>query len=252
MLLRSRLVNSAVAFALACLVMITLHELAHAAVALLQGNSPTLGAFSVDPHATTDGERIATALGGPLFSLVSGVVVLTLPTSRLPAFWGLAVLWFGLLSVQEFSGYLITGPFAGVGDIGQALELSNAPAYVGWIGFVVGWAITYVVGRIAVRRLITFTDSDTALAPQLRELGLFAWLTGVVIVLILSLGLFDGGGDGPFEALGLIASGIFLIFVRLFMTEGMRSSGAPVRFGVPAVGMVALIVVALARQILFR
>ncbi|MGU3435811.1 hypothetical protein ACNHUS_22675 [Actinomycetes bacterium M1A6_2h] len=250
-MLRSRLLNSAIGFALACLVMITLHELAHAAVALLQGNSPTLGAFSVDPHATSDGERIATALGGPLFSLVSGIVVLTLPTSGLPAFWRLAVLWFGLLSVQEFSGYLITGPFAGVGDIGQALALSDAPAWVGWLGFVIGWAITYVIGRIAVRRLITFTGADAELGPQLRELGLFAWLTGVVIVVVLSIGLFDGGGDGPFEALGLVASGIFLIFVRLFMTSE-APSGPPTRFGVPTVGIAALLVVAVARQILFR
>jgi hypothetical protein len=252
MLMRSRLVNSAVGFALACLVMITLHEFAHAAVALLQGNSPTVRAFSVDTGADSDGERIATALGGPLFSLVSGLVVLTLPVDRLPTFWRLTVLWFGLLSVQEFSGYLITGPFAGVGDIGRALELSGSPAWVGWIGFVIGWAITYFVGRVAVRRLIAFTDADAPLAPQLREVGLFAWLTGVVIVLVLSIGLFDGGGDGPFEALGLIASGIFLIFVRLFMTDAKRTPGSSARFDVPVVGVVVLIVVAVLRQVFLR
>jgi hypothetical protein len=115
--------------------------------------------------------------------------------------------------VQEFSGYLITGPFAHVGDIGTVLETTHAPAVLGWLGFLVGWAITYLLGRHAVRRLTQFTSADRPLGVQLRALGLFAWLPGAVLVMVLSLGLLAAGGVGVvlFEAFGVLSSGIFLV-----------------------------------------
>jgi hypothetical protein len=111
-----------------------------------------------------------------VLSLVTGLAVLALPVTKLEPFWRLAVLWLGLwlglLSVQEFSGYLITGPFADIGDIGSVLAVTDAPAVLGWLGFVLGWVLTYLLGRYAVRRLVAFTDPRKPLAPQLRALGL--------------------------------------------------------------------------------
>ncbi len=54
---RSQLVNSAVAFAAACLVMITVHELGHVIGALAQGNAPVMYGFSVQDHSATDRHR---------------------------------------------------------------------------------------------------------------------------------------------------------------------------------------------------
>ena len=249
---RALLLNSAVAFAVACLVMVTAHEAAHAVAALAQGNHPVVHGFSVEDGSRTDRQDIVTALAGPFFSLVSGLVVLGMPTGRLGAFWALTVLWTGLLSVQEFSGYLITGPFAHVGDIGSALETSGAPGIVGWIGFVLGWAITYLLGRHAVRRLARFTSRTGPFAPQLRAVGLFAWLLGVAAVIVLSLGLL-GAGDVPFavvafEALGLLTSGIFLVFVRLVMA-GAEPGPSPSLTGLPVAGTAVLLVLALGRQL---
>ncbi len=250
---RSQLVNSAVAFATACLVMITVHELAHVIGGLAQGNAPVMYGFSVEDNSTGDREQIVTALAGPLLSLVTGLGILALPLSKLAPFWRLAVVWMGLLSVQEFSGYLITGPFAHVGDIGSVLEITHAPAVVGWLGFLVGWGITYLLGRHAVRRLVGFTSADRPLAPQLRALGLFAWLLGAGLVIVLSIGLLTAGGVGGdivvFEAFGVLSSGIFLIFVRVFM-RGLEPPGAePAAWATPWAGIVVLVVVATARQL---
>lgn len=246
------LITSAVAFALACLVMVTLHEAAHAVAGLLQGGSPTMYAYAVDTTGLDDGQQIVTALAGPLSSLVSGLVVLALPRASLGAFWRLAVLWLGLLSVQEVSGYLITGPFVRAGDIGAALELSGAPAVVGWIG-VVGWAGTYLLGRHAVRCLAGMVVDDAPHGPQLRALGLLAWLLGTAIVVAASLGVFTAGEVGIgivfFQAFGVLAAGIFLVFVRLFLPATGRARPADVPSGFPVAGLVVLVVVAVARQV---
>ncbi len=252
---RAQLVNSAVAFALACLVMITVHELGHAVVSVAQGNAPVMFGFSVDSRTATDRQHVATALAGPVLSLVAGLAILALPVTKLEAFWRLAVLWLGLLSVQEFSGYLITGPFANIGDIGSALALTDAPAVLGWLGFLLGWVLTYLLGRYAVRRLVAFTHPGQPLAPQLRALGLFAWLVGAGLVVLLSLGLLTAGGVGGavvlFEALGVLSSGIFLIFVRVFMRGLEPSQVQPAALATPWAGIIALLVVAAARQLAF-
>ncbi len=141
-----------------------------------------------------------------------------------------------------------------VGDIGSVLEITHAPVVAGWLGFLVGWGITYLLGRHAVRRLVGFTSPDQPLAPQLRALGLYAWLLGAGLVIVQSLGLLTAGGVGGdvvvFEAFGVLSSGIFLIFVRVFM-RGLEPSGvepAP-PLATPWAGIVVLAVVAIARRL---
>lgn len=250
---RSRLLTSGIAFTLAFLVMVTLHELAHAVAGKALGGSPVMYGFNVDQGGQTNPEAILTALAGPVFSLLSGVVVLALPTDRLPPVWRLVVLWLGLLSVQEFSGYLITGPFTHVGDIGSVLARSNVPAVVGWVGFLVGWALTYVLGRHATARFARLTTPHEPLAPQLRALGLFAWLAGVAAVMILSVGLLTAetvtAGEVVFEALGLLASGIFLIFVRFFLPLAQRQPRQGATFTIPMTALVVVVVAAVLRQL---
>lgn len=74
------------------------------------GFRPLIRASTETDQATAVGTQVTILLAGPVWSLISGVAVLVLP--RLPArnaFWRLAVLWFGLVSVQEFAGYLVDG-----------------------------------------------------------------------------------------------------------------------------------------------
>lgn len=247
---RSRLLCSALAFALALLVAITLHEAAHAVAALVQGRAPVMYGYAVDDDSVTDTEDVVTALAGPVVSLLLGLAALSLPVRPRSPFWALTLLWGGLVAVQNVAGYLITGPFANIGDIGEVLRVTSAPAVVGWIGFLVGWAITAWLGRTAVRRLSAFVVTDEPLAPQLRDLGLFAWLLGAVLSAVLSIGALGpadlSGGEQAFVVLGSLTSGIFLFFVRTFLDQ-VRPAGHAVALTVPAAGVAALLVVALAR-----
>lgn len=242
------LVSSTVAFALALLVMITLHELAHAAAALSLGLSPVLGPFSVDTGGVTAAQNATTAAAGPLFSLVSGLMLLALPRFGTP-FTRVFVLWFGLVSVQEFSGYLITGLFVPGGDVGTVLSATGAPFWVGVLAFVVGVLGTAWAGHVATARLLALVDPASVVGDQLRRLGLFAWLLGSALALVLSAAQFDTSGDGLFEMLGTVTVGLFLCFVRVFMRR-LDVPGEALRFGWPWVGIGFLLVVAVLRQVL--
>ena len=251
-MLRSRVVNSAVAFALAVLVSITLHELSHAVTGLLQGGSPELFPFSVEQGGgRTEGEQIATALTGPVFSLLSGLLILAAPLSGAAPFWRLAWLWLGVTSVQSTFGYLITGPFAADGDVGRVWDLTGTPALVAWLGFAAGWAGTAALGWYVARHFGALISDRDAMRSELPQLGVYGWLVGTVLALVVSLPVLGAGDVGFdiafFSALGLMACGVCVAFLGLFQPRVLGAVAAGVRFGVPTVGLVALVVVALFR-----
>ncbi len=245
---RFLLLNSAVAFALALMTMVTLHELAHAVTALSLGLNATLHSGSVYvPNYRSDSERITTALAGPFFSLISGLLILALPRFG-RGFWRLFVMWLGLLSVQEFVGYLMTAPFVTFGDIGQALRLAGAPFWTFILSFLLGLAGMFLLGRAATRRLLEFTREGTdSISDQLSSLGLFAWLLGVLAVIVLGAGSDSLSRDGLFELAGGISSGIFLVFVRLVM-KGALVRGQGLVAGWPVVGMVLVVLFSIFRH----
>jgi hypothetical protein len=247
---RLLLVNSAVAYTIALMVMITLHELAHAAAGLAQGLRPTVYPNQVAYAVTgTAGQQLTTALSGPVASLLIGLALLAaFPVAR--GFWGLLLFWLGTLDVQEFCGYLVTGPFFSAGDIGAALHLLAAPAWAYALVFLAGAAGTVALGRVATRRLLSMTSpGGGSSSTQLRFLGLFAWLLGTGLFILASVPnpsrLFTP--IGLFELLGAITAGIFVLAVRFFMgREHPPQRGLTV--GWPIAGIVLMVAVALVRH----
>ena len=211
---RALFINSTIAFALAALLMFTVHELGHAVAAISFGFHPVVRPFSVDYGTATKVQNIVTLLAGPFVSLLLGIMFLAMPRVG-KGFWRLLCLWLGLNGVQTFTGYLITAPFGGVGDIGGTLHILYAPFWIGLVIFAVGWIGTFLLGRLATARLLGFTDPASDIPGQLRSVGLFAWLAGVLVVLIFSIGSFDASIQGIFEVFGILTSGIYLDNVRL-------------------------------------
>jgi hypothetical protein len=246
---RSLFINSTIAFALAALVMFTLHELGHAAAAISFGYHPVVRPFSVDYGPATKTQNIVILLTGPFVSLVLGMMFLAMPLVG-KGFWRLLFLWLGLNGVQTFTGYLITAPFGGIGDIGGTLSILNAPLWVAILVFVVGWIGTILLGRLATIRLLGFTDPSSDIPGQLRSAGLYAWLAGVLVILIFSIGSFDASSVGVFEAFGIVTSGIYLTLVRTFLPH-VKGSGEPLELHFPVIGSVLLVIIALIRLLIF-
>jgi hypothetical protein len=243
------LLNSCCAYALALMMTITVHEFGHAFAALALGFTPTVRPASVDYGTAPPSMEVIIALAGPFVSLVTGVLLLIASravTDR--GFWHMGVLWLGALGVQEFSGYLMTGPFVSFGDIGKALELLAAPGWVYALTFAVGVGGTVLLGAIVTRWLMELTDPEgVGFAGQLRSLGLFAWLIGSAIV--IGVGGFDNifSTVGFFEVLGTLTIGIFLLWVRFYM-DRLRVVPRGASVGWPVVGIVLVILLAIARH----
>jgi hypothetical protein len=246
---RTLFINSTIAFAMAALVMFTVHELGHAIAAISFGLHPVVRPFSVDYGTATKTQNIVILLAGPFVSLVLGMIFLAMPRVG-KGFWRLLSLWAGLNGVQTFTGYLITAPFGGVGDIGGTLHILNTPLWVGLVIFAVGWIGTFFLGRLATVRFLGFTDPASDIPPQLRSVGLFAWLAGVLVVLIISIGSFDTSIQGIFEVFGVLTSGIYLSLVRYFLPR-VKGSGEPLKMQFPVVGSILLVAIALLRLLIF-
>jgi hypothetical protein len=212
------LLNSGCAYTLALMMTLTIHEFGHALAALAMGFTPTVRPASVDYGTAPPDVQVIVALAGPFVSLTTGILFLIVSravTDR--GFWRIVVLWLSALGVQEFSGYLMTGPFVAFGDIGKALQLLAAPGWVYALTFAVGVGGTVLLGALVTRWLMELTDpAGVGLAGQLRSLGLFAWLIGSAIV--IGVGGFDNifSAVGFFELLGTLTIGIFLLWVRFF------------------------------------
>src|SRR5690349_18347856 len=127
---RSMLWNSTVAFVVAQMVVIVLHESAHAVTGLLQGYRAIqfAGEVRFTPEEAT-GALVVTALAGPVFSLVTGLVAMMFRPFRGRGFAELLWAWLAFLSAQEGFGYLTIAPLMADGDTGAALDALHAP---GW------------------------------------------------------------------------------------------------------------------------
>ncbi len=242
----SRLINSVVAFVGALFIQITLHEFAHGFAALALGGEPTVYSGS-ENHATLSPTReILVALAGPVFSLISGFAVLVLYRSG-RGYGYLFGTWFGIVSAQNFFGYLMTGPFVPYGDIGYALRLASAPVFVYILVFIVGVAGTVLLGYILTARLLTLTDNTIGdRAAQLRQLAFFTWVCGAGLALLLSVGSDLLSSYGVFEALAIIAAGLPATMARFFMGR-LNVEGKGFDGGLPWVGIALLAAITILR-----
>src|SRR5437588_12406167 len=241
-----RLVNSTVAFVGALFLSITLHEFAHGLTALAFGVKPTVYA-GYETHAQlSPGREAVVALVGPLFALVGGRLALLAPR-RGRGFWRLFTIWFGVLSVQSFFGYLMTGPLVPYGDVGHAFHLLGAPGVAYVASFVVGLLGTFALGRFLTEQLLELTDGDgDERAAQLRQLAFFTWIAGVALALLLSISPDIFSRNGIFEAAGIFAAGIPALMARVFMHR-LSVRGFGFAGGVPWAGIVLLAVLAVLR-----
>ena len=179
-------------------------------------------------------------------ALPIGINFLTEQNHKIERISDLVVVIKKLTKTREDATFRRMSEVAGTGT----LHLLNAPLWIGLVIFAVGWIGTFFVGRLATVRFLDFTDPASEIPSQLRSVGLFAWLAGVLVVLIFSIGSFDTSTQGIFEVFGILTSGIYSSLVRYFL-QRVKVSGEPLELHFPAVGSVLLVAIALLRLLIF-
>ena len=138
-----------------------------------------------DEAAVSTAGVIITALAGPVFSLVMGLVVMVVARSWGRGFCRLFWMWLSFMGVMNFVGYCFIAPFAQAGDTGQALALLGAPGWVCVLVGLVGVAVasSWLARRFAVevKRYADGRGRGAAARPS------SAWIIGTPVVIVLTV-----------------------------------------------------------------
>ncbi len=159
----ARFANAALAFASATMLTVVIHEASHGLVAQALGFSPKIYPFFENNPTGTPLQNVLIAAGGPVGSLLTGILFAWLYL-RGPArysFWRVLLCWLAFLGIIEFVNYLIVTPWLAAGDtavICDRLGLGIVPRYaLAALGIALlialgGWAarMTYAVAPASV------------------------------------------------------------------------------------------------------
>lgn len=195
----------ALSYATAQLVEVFLHEGSHALAARAVGFHPAIGQF-VELHVPSP-ERAHEALvaaGGPLGSLVTGLVCWALYRRRGPSHPRLLLMWLAMTGVVAFLGYLVITPLLAVGDTGVLARLYHVPVVVQFLVAAAGMALLYLVTRPFSRMYLDSLPADVPLdTPRDRRAAVTRlWIPYFIgLALLVPAGL---GGDAEVVFYGIL------------------------------------------------
>ncbi|WP_374946463.1 hypothetical protein [Agreia sp.] len=209
--------NGAVAFVLAGIVAITLHELARFTTAIGLQSRATFYPSYVEFDITQTQTLILTSTVATITSLVTGLALIF--AARI---WGagitrLFVTWLGFISVQLVFSSLILAPLTGAGDVATLLFWFAAPPPLYWIGFAVGVGGTVLLARLFATRVTAYADGSVR---SMRSLGIGSWAAGTaVLVFVYALTFAFTMRSHPIDMVSdtLIAVAATGIFAPLFL-----------------------------------
>ena len=190
-------VNSTLSFVIAFLLTTFLHELAHAVVGLLYNSSPVLHHNFVVHYNISSLEiyqKVLIAFAGPFISLIQGLAVgLFLFKKRKRGALELFLLWFSILGLFNFLGYIFTAPIFAKGDIGKIFSLLEVVLVQQIIFSLMGASgLLYVAYKITTPFLsfcyeVRFVESGKNRQNFSLHILIIPWLLGSTIVTILYL-----------------------------------------------------------------
>jgi hypothetical protein len=191
------LINSACCYVLAFLFTTILHELAHALAGSLSGSNPVMHHNYVEQLNTdhlSSSQRIGIAMAGPLTSLLQGLLAGGyFMTVKKRGLLQLFILWLSILGFNNFLGYVMTGPFFHVGDIGKTYELLHTSLSVQIVNLVLAAVGLLIVANRMSRPFLEFSYRDSWVNPGNRAVSfnfniiMLPWIIGSVIITFLYL-----------------------------------------------------------------
>lgn len=184
-----------VLYTLAALVTTVLHEVAHATTSAFFGGQPVLHHVYVMHYHATGARAPWTTAAGPLFSLLQGLVLMSLwprlawlrPAARL------FLLWLGLDGCMNFFGYLLTTPFVPGADLGELAIRLDWSAAQRWLVAGVGLGGMLAVGALAAPPLLRFAPAPESLGDAggrsraILAVAIVPWMVGGLLMAALSI-----------------------------------------------------------------
>lgn len=191
---RSLALNAICLYIAAYLLTIMVHEMGHAAMALVLGDHPVLYNTSVTNTSKllSNTAHVLIAAAGPLVSLAQGLALLALARRRPAGPGPLFILYLGVFGLINFLGYLMIAPLVKGGDTGQIVARLHVPTGATWAMAVLALLVLLKTiggtGPLFARLLPTAARADDAQkAVGLKALILWPWLVGSVVLVLLAL-----------------------------------------------------------------
>lgn len=186
-------INSSVAFIIASILEMTLHEGGHFCAALFSGYHATLHHNYVSYGDMPLHTHIITALAGPAVSLFIGMICGgIINTKRLRGMNALVVLYLSIFGYIGFFGYVMIAPFFSYGDTGYVLNAIGCPMWLMVILSLSAVAVFYFLSKAWAVHFIGLMSRATASDFQKRKsfiysLVLFPLFSGIIITTLLNL-----------------------------------------------------------------
>lgn len=249
---RSYTAVTMLAFVTAVTLVVLVHELSHVLAGLLLGYENTLYPFGVTHHPDpSTADAAVAALTGPVFSLVTGAILMAWQPLRTRRGYGqLLWLFVAWVSFMEGVGYLLLTPF-GIGDTGStAAAYGVSVAITAPLGALGVLGTIWLAMRFAVP-LLRHTDGSLA---QMRSVAFYPWMIGTAMVLALTAAYLARAGDqfGAGDVFGVLmgafALGVWAPMSLPFTTRARRADPAlpgsePLTVSrVPVLGVLVLVV----------
>jgi hypothetical protein len=234
--------NGVVAFLTGATLMILLHESSHAIAGVLLGYHPVQLPFAVSyvPNPAPSAAAI-TAITGPLFSLISGLLLFVVDRAFRPfnarPYWRLVWLWTIFASIQEGFGYFFIAGIATAGDTAQAFTIWTLPTWAFLVSTGIG------IGGLFLTAWLFSTpvcELSASLSDK-RAISVWPWVYGTMMFVVLMAGyvlLSPGIGADAVVAVmaGAVAVGVYAPMSMMFRRDRFLAPQSPRLSAQPVAG----------------
>lgn len=187
-------INSTVAFTIAAITEMTLHEGGHYVTGMVCGGQHVLHHnYVTHTGLPSDAAHIAEAMAGPLVSLLMGIIFqLLLQRKTYRGMTALFTFYMSAFSYIGFFGYMFIAPFFAYGDTGYVLRAIGCPMWLIIVQAIAGALALYMVMRKLAVHIVALMSTATATDIKARRrfvsyIIFYPLLAGIVTTTLLNL-----------------------------------------------------------------
>ena len=164
------IINSCVAFIVAAIAEMTLHECGHFLATLAMGGEAILYHNYVQHADVSENARCISAFAGPVVSLLVGVIFQMLLSGRkYKGMISLLMQYMSIFGYVGFFGYVMIAPFFSYGDMGFVLRYIGSPMWLIYTLAALAGVVLFFLGKAWSVHFIGMMSRTTAADAKLRR-----------------------------------------------------------------------------------